>query len=480
MTTNSNIRLSSQEPLLRRNTFRGLRSPGLLAKRPLVGLVLFLLGVLVFSFLAYNLKPNSPLVQWDMVTAKAWRADTLNVPGSLVEYLIFGFFLGKEVVITIGVLLAIYFIYKRFWRELGMVALGLGGGTLIWYLLNHYFDRPRPTSPFHALSLSDPSFPSGLALTAVLCYGLLAYLLVPKMPSRFWKWFVGIMLTIVILFIGFSTVLLGVHYVSDVIAGYALGLAWAGLIYTLLERFSVGTAGDRERVSSRTSSDGLRTPGWFKRWPLMGLSLVILGGLSFGALGYNLMAHGPLLQVDTTVHKEFLFEAKTAPPSVNEIMLFGFFLGKELVQVIVSILTLYFLYKRYWRELAMLLISSAVGSILWNFIIAYFNRPRPPEQTGLPITGIPSFPSGHAMSALICYGLLAYLLVPKMPSRFWKWAVVIVAAVIILFDGFSRVFQGNHYLTDVLAGYALGLAWAGLVYTLIESLFIKKKEVQNV
>src|ERR1041384_3652280 len=156
-------------------------------------------------------------------------------------------------------------------------------------------------------------------------------------------------------------------------------------------------------------------------------------------------------------------------------MLFGCFLGKEMVQVIVTILSLYFLYKRYWRELAMLLISSAVGSILWNFIIAYFNRPRPAEQTGLPITGIPSFPSGHAMSALICYGLLAYLLVPKMPSRFWKWVVVIVAAVIILFDGFSRVFQGNHYLTDVLAGYALGLAWAALVYTRSEERRVGKE-----
>jgi undecaprenyl-diphosphatase len=127
----------------------------------------------------------------------------------------------------------------------------------------------------------------------------------------------------------------------------------------------------------------------------------------------------------------------------------------------------------------MLWISSAVGSVVWNFIIAYFARPRPPEQTGLKITTIPSFPSGHAMSALICYGLLAYLLIPKMPSLLWKWVVGIVALLIVLFDGFSRVFQGNHYLTDVLAGYALGIAWAGLVYTLIEGIFMKRKK-QNV
>ena len=84
------------------------------------------------------------------------------------------------------------------------------------------------------------------------------------------------------------------------------------------------------------------------------------------------------------------------------------------------------------------------------------------------------------MSALICYGFLAYLLVPKMPSLFWKWTVSIVALLIVLFDGFSRIFQGGHYLTDVLAGYALGIAWAGLVYTVIERIFITKEELENV
>jgi undecaprenyl-diphosphatase len=288
------------------------------------------------------------------------------------------------------------------------------------------------------------------------------------------------MLTVVVVFIGFSTILLGVHYVTDVIAGYALGLAWAGLVYTVMERFlSEGKAQNPEN-SSKSRFQGLRAPGLFKRWPLIGLGMILLGGLSFGAFGFNLLNHGPLLQVDTTVYRQLLADAKSAPPYVNEIMLFGFFIGKEVVQVIVTILSLYFLYKRYWRDLAMLLISSAVGSLLWNFIIAYFARPRPPEQTGLPITTIPSFPSGHAMSALICYGFLAYLLVPKMPSRFWKWVVVIITVLIVLFDGFSRVFQGNHYLTDVLAGYALGIAWAALVYTVIERFFIKKEEVQNV
>ncbi len=480
MTTDSNIRLRVQKNILSRNTFHSLRSPGLFAKWPIIGLTMFLLGSLMFGALAYNVRANGPFVQWDMTTAKTLHADLMNIPSSLVEYILFGFFVGKEIIIMIGTILAIYFLRKHFWRELAMVLIGLGGGGLIWYFLSYYFDRPRPATQLDILLLRDPSFPSGLALTALLCYGLLAYLLIPKMPSRFWKWSVAILLTLVIAFVGLSSLLLGAHYVTDVIAGYALGLAWAGLVYTLTERFFVGeTVRDQESSLIRTPFQGLRAPGLFKKWPIIGIIMILLGGLSFAGLSYNLLAHGPFLQLDVSLYKELLAKARAAPPSVNEIMLFGFFIGKEVVQVIVTILTLYFLYQRFWQELGMLWISSAVGSVVWNFIIAYFARPRPPEQVGLVITTIPSFPSGHAMSALICYGLLAYLLVPKMPSLFWKWTVIIGTLLIVLFDGFSRIFQGGHYLTDVLAGYALGIAWAGLVYTVIEGIFMKRK-IKNV
>jgi membrane-associated phospholipid phosphatase len=64
-----------------------------------------------------------------------------------------------------------------------------------------------------------------------------------------------------------------------------------------------------------------------------------------------------------------------------------------------------------------------------------------------------------------------------MPSLFWKWVVAIAAILTMGFIGFSRVYLGGHYLTDVVAGYALGLAWAGLVFTVIENLFLKEKVI---
>jgi undecaprenyl-diphosphatase len=477
MATNSNIRPGvHRNALVGGTTFDNLRSPGWLANWPIIGLALFLLGGLTFGALAYGVTASTAFTQWDMTTTKAVHATVMKIPASLVEYILFGFFLGKELILAVGAILAIYFLRKRFWRELTMVFAGIAGGSLIWYALSQYFARPRPADQLDVLRLTDPSFPSGSAIAAVLCYGLLAYLLVPRMPSRFWKWVLGIFLALIIVFIGMSSLLLGGHYLTDVVGGYAVGLAWAGLVYTLTEKLLGGdTLQSQTHGRTATTDQGLRAPGLFKSRPMIGITMIVLGVLAFAAFGYNLLSQGPLVQVDLSVYKDFLATAKSAAPRVNEIMLFGFFLGKEVVQVIVTVLSVYFIYRRFWRELAMLLISSAAGSVVWNFIIAYFARPRPPEQTGLPITNIPSFPSGHAMSALICYGFLAYLLVPRMPSRFWKWTVAVVALLIVLFDGFSRVFQGNHYLTDVLAGYALGIAWAGLVYTVIEGIFMRRK-----
>jgi membrane-associated phospholipid phosphatase len=222
------------------------------------------------------------------------------------------------------------------------------------------------------------------------------------------------------------------------------------------------------------TSRGLRVPGWLARWPVIGIMMFLIGSLVFGALAYNVWTKGPLLQWDVPLTGELYKEAVEEPPRIIELMIFGFFVGKELVQVIAVILSLYFLHKRFWRELAMLVVGLGGGALLWYLLIGIFNRPRPETQIGIVVTD-PSFPSGHVITAVLAYGLLAYLFVPKMPSLFWKWVVVIASILTMLYIGFSRLFLGGHYLTDLLAGYALGIAWAGLVYTLIERISMRRK-----
>ena len=435
---------------------------------------MFLIGSLTFGLLAYQLKTNDALIQWDMTVAKTFRTTQINTPWTWMENVLMGCFVGKEAAAVIGTILAVYFVHKRFWRELTMVILGLGGGVLIWYVLSRYFDRPRPEDHLDVLLLSGPSFPSASALMAILCYGLLAYLLVPNLAPLFWKWFVALMSFLAIGLDAVSSLLFGTHYASDVIAGLALGLAWAGVAYTLVERIVPGrTAGALESKPTGISLQGLRATGFFRRHPSLSLVLILLGSAAFAGLAYNLLAEGPLLQWDTSVYKQLLAQARAAPPVVNDIMLFGFFVGKQAVEMSVAILSIYFLSQRYWREFAMIQLSAQGGGLLWNTLIGYFGRPRPPEQLGLVIDSIPSFPSGHALGTVICYGFIAYLLVPRMPSTFWKWTLGIAMLALVLFEGFSRIFQDNHYLTDVLAGYSLGLALTVLVCAAIEIIFMR-------
>ena len=473
MATNSNIRLSVQKNLAGRNTPPGLRVSGIFAQWPVIGISMFLLGSLLFGALAYSVTVNDSLLQWDRTTAQAIHTEMLKLPAYLVEYVIFGFFVGRELIVILGTVLTIYFLYKRFWPELAMVLIGPGAGGLLWYFLSRYFDRPRPTTQMQII-LDDPSFPSGHALSSLVFYFLLAYLLVPIMPSRFWKFLVVLLLTLLTGFVGLSRLLLGGHYVTDVVAGYAVGLAWVGLTYTLVERLFPGEARTTSPIRE-LSMEPLQTPGLFKRKPLIAVSFILLASLSFAALGYDLLNHGSLTNIDQSIHRTLLAEAAIAPPRVDEIMLFAFFVGKQVLMAMVVLLCIYFFHHRLWIVMAMLLVSSGGGNFVWNFFISYFARPRPTDQLGLVITTLPSFPSGHAMSVVICYGFLAYLLVPRMPTRFWKWTVGIVLLLVILFSGFSRLFHGNHYLTDVLAGYALGIAWALLVWTLIENMFWRRK-----
>jgi len=206
--------------------------------------------------------------------------------------------------------------------------------------------------------------------------------------------------------------------------------------------------------------------------------MFIFGGLLFGALTYNLYAQGPLLQWDRALANTLPALGLKSPLFVKYIMIAGFYIGKDVLNITDVILGLIFLYKRYWRELAMVVIGWSGAALIFHFISTFIGRMRPPTQIWI-IVNIPGFPSGHAIFTTVCYGLIAYLLVPKMPSLFWKFIVVAAALLIIGFVGFSRIFTGGHYLTDILAGYAVGIAWFGLAYTLIE-IYFQERRIRNV
>ena len=235
---------------------------------------------------------------------------------------------------------------------------------------------------------------------------------------------------------------------------------------------------DQDQPGRKTVFTGLRSPGFLAKWPIIGLIMFVFGSLMFGGLTYNLLAQGPLLELDRALANTLPAIGLQSSAFVQTIMVAGFYIGKEVVAVLTILLGLYFLFKRYWQELAMVAIGFAGSTLLFSSLSTFFARPRPPTQIWI-IVNAPGFPSGHAIAVVVFYGLVAYLLAPKMPSTFWKAVVVAAALLIIGFVGFSRIFTGGHYLTDILAGYAVGIAWSGMAYTLIE-IYVQKRRSRNV
>jgi len=217
---------------------------------------------------------------------------------------------------------------------------------------------------------------------------------------------------------------------------------------------------------------GLRPAGLLGERPIIGLILFLFGALVFGGLALNLLNQGPLLAWDRVIANTLPPIALQGPGFLQPLMAAGYYIGDQVIAVLSILIGLYLLFKRQWKELAMLVIGLAGASSLFLFLSNLIGRPRPPTQIWI-VLSIPGFPSGHGITVVAFYGLMAYLLVPKIRSIFWKGIVIAAALFLIAFVGFSRIFTAGHYLTDILAGYAVGLAWSAFAYTLIEVVFLK-------
>jgi len=124
-------------------------------------------------------------------------------------------------------------------------------------------------------------------------------------------------------------------------------------------------------------------------------------------------------------------------------------------------------YLKGWRLSATLLLVSTVGGfLLTTFLKGVFERARPELFDSGYTASFYSFPSGHAALAVGFYGTLTLILAYRLRG-FARWAVAGVGVLLVLLIGYSRLYLGVHYPTDVLAGYLAAPLWlifVGAVY----------------
>ena len=110
--------------------------------------------------------------------------------------------------------------------------------TILNQVLKFILHRPRPTD-FRIIEESGYSFPSGHSMASMAFYGFLIYLIYKKINNKYLKWGLICFLSILILFIGISRIYLGVHYTSDVLAGFLISIAYLILFVSIVNKFDL-------------------------------------------------------------------------------------------------------------------------------------------------------------------------------------------------------------------------------------------------
>jgi membrane-associated phospholipid phosphatase len=142
----------------------------------------------------------------------------------------------------------------------------------------------------------------------------------------------------------------------------------------------------------------------------------------------------------------------------------------EWIAVLTLIAALVLVTKRHWYGLCSLTLNVPGGMLLNHIIKEAVHRQRPFHQSPFLDLSDYSFPSGHTMAATLLYGLLAVFALLIIRARIWRGFVLLSALLVVMLVGFSRIALGAHYLTDVLAAIAAGVAWLWFCWTAVENL----------
>ena len=198
-----------------------------------------------FFELADEIGIDESLAQFDELLRSAMAAHTSE---TMLAAMATASFLGDKLfLLPLAALITIVLLVTRHRLLAFAWAFGTALGALLNRLLKAIFERSRPVHAHEFVDVDGWSFPSGHASGAMLVYGLLAYILI-RHTDRAWHIPIALVSITLIVLVGFSRVILQVHYLSDVLAGYASGGAWSALCiagYEGLRRNALRSAGAR-------------------------------------------------------------------------------------------------------------------------------------------------------------------------------------------------------------------------------------------
>jgi undecaprenyl-diphosphatase len=437
------------------------------AWRSLAGLVMVIAGATGFGLLLLLVRDGwPPLVSFDRNAV-----DTLNhaVAGDrmAVTALTAVTNLGGRTILfwLVTVSTAIMLIRRQYQLTVYLVVTGLGALALD-PAIKALVGRLRPMVPEPVATAPGYSFPSGHTLDATVFYGVMLLVFLPIIPRRLRKLAIGLVIALVVV-IGFSRVAIGVHYPSDVIGGWLLGVAWLAITAHAFGHWRAETGQPPRRLSDGLAPEAAAQLGPTRIVPVVHpwmiatrlvVSFVMIGGALFG-LGKLITAHAPAF--DEAVPR---WLASQRTPQLDTLSGYLSQAGNThwILAVGLVIVPLALALIRRWRPVVFIAMVMLGELGLFVSVAGAVHRARPlvTHLDGhLPTS---AFPSGHTAATLCLYGVLAVLVVPRVRGL-WRWLAVAPAVLMTVLVGWSRIYRGEHHPLDVAGGIVLALLWLAAV-----------------
>jgi undecaprenyl-diphosphatase len=386
--------------------------------------------------------------------------------------------LGSHAVLGWLVAIATVLLVVRHRFRLAGYLLVTGAGALILDpALKHAVGRLRPVVEHPVATGGGNSFPSGHALASIIVYGALLLVFAPALSRRARR-LVTVAVAVLIVAIGCTRLALGVHFLSDVVGAWCLGVVWLGITTyafelhrretghrvtrPLAEGLEPEAAADLKPAAPAVAAEVVRT-----RLAIAGSAVAWV--LVFGvlcAIGIPLARYhhgnGNILGDHTIPH----WLAAHRTPTLNDVSYLGSQAGNTHMILAVGLIAgaVALAAIRRWRPVIFLLVTMFGELSLFLTSAAFVDRERPdvPHLDGrLPTS---SFPSGHVAATILLYAAIAVLALPRI-RHWWRWLFVAAAVLMPLWVTVSRMYRGMHHPTDVLGSLILAAGWlAAMVY----------------
>jgi len=204
--------------------------------------------------------------------------------------------------------------------------------------------------------------------------------------------------------------------------------------------------------------------------------LIVTTGI-FGAIAEDVVTQDPLTVID--LRFSAWLHARTFEP-LTKIMLLVSFAHSTWSVTLMTLAVSVYLWRRRLRKWTLVLILSVFGGMLLNALLKIvFARPRPYFVN--PIVALPtfSFPSGHTLVATVFYGTLCVLICTRARNWALRAGAILITGFMMLLVGFSRIYLGAHYLSDVVAAFAEGLAWIAFCLIAVEGIAGRVVKVED-